>query len=78
MTSIHIWKSIDVARRKGAWSGNDNARPLWELSKRELVEAVLHLAACRADPGYDAALESGEAVTEAMTEITNLRAAGMI
>ena len=45
MPSVHTWKSIELAESKGAWAGTPIAQPLWDLSKRELLEAALHLAA---------------------------------
>ena len=45
MPSIHICKAQEKARRLGAWAGIKEAAPLWELSKRELVELAARLGA---------------------------------
>lgn len=45
--SIHTRKSRETATRKGGLSGEDAALPLWDLSKRELVEMVLRLGGAR-------------------------------
>ena len=36
--SIHTDKARRKARDMGAWAGAANAKELWNLSKRELVE----------------------------------------
>ena len=36
--------SMMTARRLGAWSAQPEARKLWSLSKRELIEIALHQA----------------------------------
>jgi hypothetical protein len=41
--SVHVWKAINVARDKGAFAGQACSAPLWELSKRELIELALRL-----------------------------------
>ena len=42
--SVHTWKSIELAERKGAWAGTPEGRVFFDCSKRELIEAALHLA----------------------------------
>jgi len=48
MTSLHIDKSIAKARRMGGFAGQSRAMPLWDMSKRELVELTLRLGALAA------------------------------
>ena len=67
-------RSIQKARKLGAAGGMNNAAPLWDYSKRELIEALLHLAA--KDTGfYDDALDNGAegATNRAIAEIEILR-----
>ena len=45
MPSIHGWKAIEKARALGGFAGVEAALPLWELSKRELIEIALRLGA---------------------------------
>ena len=42
--SMHVDRAVKVARDRGAWAGQECARDLWDLSKRELVEIGLRLA----------------------------------
>ena len=75
--SIHTDKAFHVARAKGAAAGRDyrDFCELVSLSKRELIEAALHLAAITTDfDSYDDALESGDAHKRVMQEIDALRA----
>lgn len=51
MPSLHVWKAINKAADKGAYAGHPDALPLWELSKRELIEIALRLGE-RADGTY--------------------------
>jgi len=45
------------AHSLGAWGGAPAAMPLWKLSKRQLIEAALHLASLQADAdGVEAAV----------------------
>lgn len=41
--SIHTWRAREKAAAMGAFAGDDSAAPLWELSKRELIEIALRL-----------------------------------
>lgn len=43
MPSIHSWKSINKAQLAGGFAGEDAARALWDLPKRELIEVALRL-----------------------------------
>ena len=43
MSSIHVWKARKKAAELGAYAGQSCAAPLWDLSKRELVELALRL-----------------------------------
>lgn len=36
--SIHIWKSMERARSNGAYAGDVETMPIWQMSKRELGE----------------------------------------
>lgn len=49
MASIHIWNSMAKAADKGGYAGNPETLPLWELSKRELVEIALRLGEISGD-----------------------------
>lgn len=68
MPSIHTHKSMKKAREMGAFAGDAAALPLWEMSKRELVEVVIRLgglAAGKADSpkaGIDAAIQEANAL----------------
>ncbi len=48
MPSIHTDRSIEKAREKGGFAGDHASLPLWELSKRELVEIAIRLGAANA------------------------------
>ncbi len=60
--SIHFWKSYDVAKSKGAWFGALTAEQVSVLngmSKRELIEIALHLAALKGgEEDVDVAFEN--------------------
>ena len=75
--SHHTNRSIDLAASKGAWSSTPAARPLWKLSKRELVEIALHFAAL-ATESYDDSLQNGDAAARAMAERDALKRAGIL
>ena len=75
--SIHTEKSRITARTKGAWAGQDRNRDLWDLSKRELIEVTLHLAACLTGE-YDNALKTDMARRRVVQEHESLRANGLI
>lgn len=49
--SIHQWKGREKAARMGGYAGFDEAAPLWDLSKRELVEIAARLGELCADEG---------------------------
>lgn len=58
--SVHACRSIAKAQSLGAAGGRPEAALLWTLSKRELIEVALHLAAqTTAEP--DVALAGGRA-----------------
>lgn len=38
-------RSIKTAIEKRAWAGQDEFRDLWDLSKREILEALIHKTA---------------------------------
>ncbi len=62
MSSIHIWKSIEVAANRGGFAGDPSTLPLWELPKRELVEIALRLT-------------MAENVSDAMQQVQDERSA---
>lgn len=49
--SIHTWKAREKAARMGGYAGRVEAAPLWEMSKRELVEIAARLGEICADEG---------------------------
>ncbi len=78
MTSMHVERQIKVAGAKGAAADYPAAREFWQMPKRVLIEAALHLAAL-ATGEYDEAMD-GEgkpyaqgAVERLREEIDNLR-----
>lgn len=75
--SLHVSRAQDIASEKRAFAGNADAASLWALSKRELIEAALHLAALCTD-SYDGALEDGAAAERVHEELDALDAAGML
>lgn len=58
MASIHIHKARSVAASKGAASATATLE-LWDLSKREIIEVALHLAALSTE-SYDEAMQDGD------------------
>lgn len=84
MASLHTWKSIQKASEKGAVAGNPtfvaSNVDLWDLSKRELIEAALHLAALATDSYDEAILMNGGrgAADRLREEIAALRQNGLI
>ena len=54
--SIHTWKQIEVAERKGAWASDESCWKFFDLSKRELIEAAIRLAGLVAGSDDDIAL----------------------
>lgn len=75
--SVHIDKAISVARAKGGHAGHDDNRDLWDLSKRELIEIALHLAAASTGE-YETALADGRARQRVIDEHDRLRASGIV
>lgn len=73
----NIRSSTMVAHAKGAWSANPANRELWDLSKRELIEVVLHLAAVGDKDSYTA-LADGTAANLAMQEYRVLKLNGLV
>lgn len=71
MPSIHIHKSIEVAKAKGGFAGEDAAMPLWNMTKRELVEIAVRLGAANSgkcdspEAGAKAAIKESEALARA-------------
>jgi diphthamide synthase (EF-2-diphthine--ammonia ligase) len=51
--SIHTWKAREKAARMGGYAGCDEAAPLWEMSKRELVEIAARLGEICAGGGAE-------------------------
>lgn len=45
MPSIHAWKAIDKASASGGFAGDRDALPLWDMSKRELIEIAIRIGA---------------------------------
>ena len=71
--SIHAGKSMDKASGLGAAGGDDCTIPLWNMSKRELIECLLHIAAQASDEGYDDAINSDGAVKRVLEEYAILQ-----
>lgn len=69
MASIHVWKSIEVAASKGGFAGDPVTLPLWELSKRELVEIALRLTMAE---------NAADAMQQVQDEHGSLKANGII
>ena len=69
MASLHVYKSIDKARANGGYAGLKASLPLWEMSKRELVEIAARLGEICADEG---GAENG--IARALEEAAALRA----
>lgn len=76
--SIHSDKAFTVAKSKGAAAGKDYVRwtDLNRYSKRELIEAGLHLAALCTD-SYEAALDGHDAYFRLTRELETLRKNGL-
>jgi hypothetical protein len=74
MPSIHAWKSIEKARDAGGFAGEEGALPLWDMSKRELIEIALRLGAMAA--GESDSAEHG--IQVALNEYEALRLNGII
>jgi hypothetical protein len=75
--SIHTTKARILAAQKGGAAGRDQNTWLWDLPKRELIEALLHLAAMCTD-SYDDALAGDGATVRVREELTALKANGII
>lgn len=75
--SIHTDRAIAVARSKGAAAGNPANADLFQMSKRELVEIALHLAALCFE-SYDDALANGSARLRIIEERGALHDNGLI
>lgn len=69
MASIHTWKAREKAAKMGAFAGDEAALPLWELSKRELIEIALRLTMSEVP---------SEAVKQVQDEHQCLKANGLI
>lgn len=68
--SIHVWKAQAKAAKLGAMAGEPEAAPLWDLSKRELVEVALRLA----DAINGASCDTPAAMVRVNEELAALRA----
>ena len=80
MASIHTYNSMKVAAAKGAWAAQsfDRWNYLNDMSKRELAELVVHLAALATD-SIDETLQSDELLIGRIQEEREaLAAAGLI
>jgi hypothetical protein len=75
--SFHIQRAIEVAQGKGAYAGESVNRKIWDLSKRELVEIALHLAASSTD-SYDEALGGAGACERVFAEHKSLKDNGIL
>lgn len=73
MPSIHVWKSIEKAADNGGYAGSESALPLWDMSKRELVEIAIRLGALVAD---DDSPEAG--AKTALGEYSALKSNGIV
>lgn len=73
MSSLHVWKAREKASRMGGYAGRDDAAPLWDLSKRELVEIAARLGELCAE---EVSAENG--IARALEERDILRANGII
>jgi DNA invertase Pin-like site-specific DNA recombinase len=51
MASIHVWKAMEKAAQKGGYAGRKDSGPLWDLSKRELVEIAARLGEMCSEAG---------------------------
>ncbi len=67
--SIHKWKAMDKAARMGGYAGCKEAEPLWDMSKRELVEIAMRLTM---------ASSPADAVKQVFDEHQALKANGII
>jgi hypothetical protein len=73
MMSIHTWKAREKAARMGGYAGHEDAAPLWEMSKRELVEIAIRLGEICSD---EAGAENG--IARAIEEHRILKENGII
>lgn len=78
--SIHIMRSQEKARLKGAFAGNEGNACLWDLSKRELIEIALRMGAilCETTDSYEDALEGDGARERVLDEHRKLANADII
>jgi hypothetical protein len=67
---------MEIAASKGGAAGQSQHEPLWELSKRELVEIALHLATVAV--GDEGALTDGRAHARIREELQALKANGIV
>lgn len=74
MTSIHVDRAIKKARAKGGFAGDDAALPLWEMSKRELIEAAMRLGGMTTEDPADPA----ECASAVIQEIETLKGNGIL
>lgn len=74
MTSLHTQKAMNKAARMGGMAGDNRAAPLWDLSKRELIEIAMRLGALH-NGGPDSVQAGVEAVNY---ELAGLRRAGIL
>lgn len=71
--SIHQSNSREKARRMGGYAGHVESTPLWDMSKRELVEIAIRLGEMCSDEGGP---ENG--IARAIEEHRILKQAGIV
>lgn len=74
MLSIHANKARRKADSLGAFSGRGQYRDLYDCSKRELIEMLIHIAAQTCAVGYETAINGLEAKERIKEEYDNLKA----
>ena len=78
--SIHTDRSFNLAITKGSSAARtyETWKSLMGLSKRELAEIAIHLAALCSDEGYENSLMTDGALERVFQERDNLKTAGNI
>jgi len=74
---IHTQRAMAKARTRGAAASAPANFILWSLSKRELVEIALYLAAALTG-NYETSLDDGSAKTRVIDELNALRSNGLL
>lgn len=72
------YASYLIAHRKGAWAAHPQARKLWTLSKRELIEIALHQATRLCDDPEPGSTGVEPEVAAVLEEHRTLRLNGLI